>query len=209
MSKISDPAQRQTLMEYDSEGNLINIVAPDNSTSQWQYDDDHHMIGEIDGEGNTATATYDQFGRASSATQEDGSVVRLNPLETQGLSSFSSTSAPIGKISQNTSYVDANGNVTQSKLDGAGQKISSLDAEGRTETVKRNQENLITSKIDARGFETKYTYDELGNVLTVEESLTSASNLRDQILIVNFLELLLSGLKSVSGSWLVRIQKYR
>ena len=190
VSSIIDPAQRETLMEYDELGNLISITDPDHSSSQWQYDDSHHMIGEIDPEGNSASATYDQFGRARSATQEDGSVVRVNPIETQGLYSPDVTtklgSAPIaGRANNDISYVDANSNVMQSELDVFGQTVGSVDGGGQTGKIERNQENLINLKTDARGFDTFYTYDEQGNVLTIEDTLTTANNIGNNALIIN------------------------
>jgi RHS repeat-associated protein len=191
VSKITDPAQRKTLMEYDRDGNLINITAPDNSTFGWQYDNSHHMVGEIDASGNTATATYDQFGRASTATQEDGSVVRVDPVQTQRLYPTQATANPltfplafVDNAELTGTYADANGNVIQSELDALGQRVGAIDGGGNTGTVERNEENLITSRTDAKGFETNYTYDERGNVLSITEQLASGStaNLPDKAL---------------------------
>ena len=180
VSKITDPANRETLLEYDAAGNLTKITNPDNSLYQWEYDNDHHMVSEIDPLGNRSEAVYDQFGRATQATQEDGAVVKVNPIQTQGLYSSELTSSPfnsplafIENEGLTATYADGNGNVMESGLDTSGQRVTSLDGEGQTGHVERNKENLITNQTNARGNLTNYTYDQRGNVLAIAEEVFS------------------------------------
>jgi YD repeat-containing protein len=76
-----------------------------------------------------------------------------------------------------SSFADGNGNVEVSELDQAGQVVSSLDREGSSVSdIERNADNLISSSVDGRGFKTEYTYDEQGNVLTIQDSLSLAND---------------------------------
>ena len=175
---ITDPGERITYLEYDREGNLVNITNPDDTTNSWSYDDEHHMIGEIDANNNQATASYDQFGRANRATTKDGSVVKVDPIQTQGLynpeataSFFSAPAAYLETSTLTASYADENGRVIQTQLDTSGQRVAAIDGEGDTTRTERNSDNLISNQTDARGFETNYTYDERGNVVLISQEI--------------------------------------
>jgi YD repeat-containing protein len=192
VSKITDPGVRVTQLEYDAAGNLTRITDPDGATRTWSYDANRLMVSEIDQRGNQERATYDQFGRAESAQLKDGSTVQVDPLQTQGLYSPEATinplSAPNALIETKTptaAYVDELGNVTVTEVDRAGQAISAVDGGGQLPTTERNQQNLITKSTDGRGNETKYTYDEQGNVLTIEDGLSLANNAGGNALIIN------------------------
>jgi RHS repeat-associated protein len=194
VSKITDPGVRVTQLEYDTAGNLTRITDPDGATRTWSYDANRLMVSEIDQRGNLEQATYDQYGRAESAQLKDGSTVQVDPLQTQGLYSPEATIKPLSApnalienttATPTTAYADSNGNVTVTEVDKAGQAISAFDGGGQLPTTERNQQNLITSKTDARGFNTDYTYDKQGNVLTIEDSLTLTNNVGNKVLIVN------------------------
>ena len=195
VSTITAPGSRVTQLEYDQAGNLTRITDPDGTARTWSYDENRLMVGETDQRGNQEQAFYDQYGRADSAQLKDGSTVQVDPLQTQGLYSPEATinplSAPNALIETQTptaAYVDPNGDVTVTEVDRAGQEISSFDEAGQLPTTERNDKNLITNSTDGRGNETKFTYDEQGNVLSIEDSLTLANNAGGNALIINGLE---------------------
>lgn len=176
VERIIDPAGRETLLEYDEAGNLIGITDPDGEQRTWEYDDERHMTAEIDKRGNRESAYYDFAGRADRGVLKDGSKLYYDPIQVEGLYPLEATidpnnAPPVFQLEQEleSSYADANGDVTNYQIDGAGQIISSTDGAGTLPTVERNEENLITSQTDARGFEDFYTYDEQGNVLSIRE----------------------------------------
>ena len=179
VSLITEPAGRETSLEYDLDGNLIRITDPDGSSRTWSYDNDRHMVSETDQRGNKEQAFYDEFGRAEKAIQKDGSIIQVNPLQTQGLFSPELTTNPLtcskALVENGTpvaTYADGNGNVTQAELDRAGQNVASVDGGGSTGNIERNEDNLITTRINSLGDRTDYIYDENGNVIQTIEELT-------------------------------------
>ena len=192
VSTITDPGDRTTQLEYDQAGNLTRITDPDGTIRSWSYDEDRLMVAETDQRGNQEQAFYDQYGRADRAILKDGSTVQVDPLQTQGLYSPEATinplAAPNALIETQTptaTYIDSNGDVTVTEVDRAGQAIASFDEVGQLPITERNDNNLITNSTDGRGNETKFTYDEQGNVLTIEDSLTLANNAGGNALIIN------------------------
>ena len=71
-----------------------------------------------------------------------------------------------------SSFADANGNVTSTQLNGAGQFVSRTDGAGPLPSAERDANNLVTKLTDGRGNTTSFTYDERGNLLTVRDSLS-------------------------------------
>jgi YD repeat-containing protein len=61
------------------------ITDPDGTRNQYGYDDHHLLSSSIDKTGQLRTGIYDEYGRATTATREDGSTVQIRPLEVQGL----------------------------------------------------------------------------------------------------------------------------
>ena len=175
VTAITDPAGRVTQLQYDEFGNLISVTDPDNSTRTWEYDNFHHLVAEVDQRGNREETVYNFAGRAVGATRKDGSVVRVNPVQTQGLYSPEATinplSSPVAGPTNDavSSYANGNGNVRVTELDQAGQLVNAWDREGLLPSVARNKYNLVTSRTNGRGFVTTYKYDEQGNVLRIQD----------------------------------------
>ncbi|MGB3494710.1 MAG: exosortase-dependent surface protein XDP2 [Elainellaceae cyanobacterium] len=176
VASITDPDGRVTQMGYDAVGNLIQITDPDGTFRTFTYDDEHHMTGEMDKRGVSETSIYDFAGRVDKSIRKDRSEVDVNPVQVQGLYRpeetidplnapfvFQLPDEPIG------SYVDANGNTTNSELDQAGQRASATDDVGVLSSVLRNDQNLVSISSDAVGNVTQFTYDGNGNLLSTQE----------------------------------------
>ena len=179
VSSIVDPADRVTQFEYDTNGNLTRVTDPDGTFRTWEYDELHHIVAEVDKRGFREEMEYDFAGRALKATRKDGSVLQYNPVQVQGLApavvtSNLNTAPSSSRIVETTaSFVDGNGEVSIIALNRAGQRLSSDDAIGNTGSLTYNDEILLTSSIDARGFRTDYVYDAFGNLITVQDSISS------------------------------------
>ena len=179
ITKITDPALRETILAYDADGNLIQITDADATERQFEYDSRHHVTAETDKRGQREETVFDFAGRVNEVIRKDGSSITYMPVQTQGLFRPDQTTTLAGAppspdlgsqaVAQ---YVDANGNVTQSTLDRAGQRVTATDGNGVRPTVQRNDENLITRFTDGRGNETLFTYDDRGNVTSVSDRIS-------------------------------------
>jgi len=182
VNRITDPAGRVTRLNYDAVGNLIEIIDPDNSSRSWEYDNKSHIIAEIDKRGFKEETVYDEFGRAKSAKHSDGSVVKINPLQVQGLYSPSETVNPLSppltqnQVKNTAPYTDGNGHVTNTTLDAAGQAVTGSDSVGLLPTVNRNSDNLVTTSTTGEGNQTNYTYDDKGNVTSIVENVGESNS---------------------------------
>ena len=61
--RITDPALQQTVLEYDAQGNLTKITDPDSTARQFEYDNSHHLIAEIDKRGGSLDAIESGFAK--------------------------------------------------------------------------------------------------------------------------------------------------
>ncbi|NEQ48278.1 MAG: hypothetical protein F6K00_33985 [Leptolyngbya sp. SIOISBB] len=181
LSSITDPANRITQFAYDTAGNLTQITDPDRTIRTFEYDQDHHMTAEVDKRGNREEAFYDFAGRATHAIDKTGAVIQVSPAQTKGLyrPELTSVTSNVPAVStqafDSASYADANGNVSQYTLDAAGQTLSSMDGGGSRGLSERNADNLVTQRFNGRGQATRYTYDEQGNLLSVEDEISRGS----------------------------------
>ncbi len=183
VTAITDPSNRVTRLKYNNAGNLIEITDPDGTKRKWEYDNNRHITAEIDKRGNREETFYDFAGRADRAVLKDGSEIEVEPVQVQGLYRPTETLDPLnapvatalGPVE--ASYVDANGNQITHLLDQMGQIVASFDEVGQLPTVERNEDNLITRRTNARGNITLFTYDEQGNLLTVEDELSGGNSI--------------------------------
>lgn len=179
ISSIVDPANRTTQFDFDAQGNLIRVTDPDGTFRTWGYDDNHHIVSEVDQRGFREEMQYDFAGRAKQATRKDGSVLRYNPVQTQGLFPPSATTSPgsapnaSSRDAAISTFVDGNGVVTQVELNRAGQSTARTDGVGSQGTVVYSDQLLPISMTDARGFTSQYTYDSRGNLTSVVDAISA------------------------------------
>ena len=180
ITAIIDPANRSTILEYDSAGNLTRIIDPDGEARTFGYDSQHHIVSEIDKRGNREQTFYDFAGRATKAIRKDGTELMVAPVQVQGLyrpeETIDPLNAPVALVPGEVESfaADASGNVTRNLLDNAGQTVNSVDSAGFLPSVSRNDENLVTERVNGRGRTTTYEYDERGNVITIADEISGS-----------------------------------
>ena len=180
---IVDPANRVTQFEYDAAGNLTRLIDSDGTSSSWTYDDSHRLVSDTDQRGFSSSIEYDFAGRAARAMRRDGSVLEYNPVQVQGLSApgltLDPTTAPATLKTGRAvaSFVDGNGQVTQVELNQAGQRINANDGTGGAGSFTYNDEILVVSSTDGRGFRTDYAYDASGNLISVQDEISSGGGI--------------------------------
>jgi RHS repeat-associated protein len=180
VTSISDPAGRTTILSYDPHGNLISISDPDGSQNSYGYNEKHLLSSSIDKIGQVRTGTYDEFGRAKTATREDGSTIQITPVEVQGLlnSQQSTNLANIPVVDSTpfralSSYTDGNGYVSKTVLNQYGKVISQADNAGAFISNTYNSNGLIDSRSNGNKETTNYQYDERGNVTSTQIDYSS------------------------------------
>ncbi|MHB8953754.1 MAG: FG-GAP-like repeat-containing protein [Pirellulaceae bacterium] len=181
LDTVTDPAGRITRMQYDADGNLTRMTDPDGSFRTFVYDAQHHMVGEVDQLGQSEHAEYGFHGRVTGVTRKDGSTAAFNAVQVQGLLPPRATSDPFrpaqgGSLGDPIArYTDARGNVIAATLDRAGQEVASSDSVGNLPAVQRNEDNLVISSTDARGFISEFSYDTRGNLLSISDDISRIS----------------------------------
>ena len=178
ISKITDPASRSVSFLYDSSGNLISATDVGNGVTSFTYDPNHLLLTMTDPRNGVTTNTYDTLGRV--LTQKD-------PLNR--VTSFSY--APSG-----TTITDPKGNVTVdtyennklvSRTQGAGTpqaatwtygydvatfgRNSVTDPNGNQTASTYDSRGNLLSSTDALQRSTSYTYDSLNDPLTITDPL--------------------------------------
>jgi len=146
---------------YNTAGSLATVTYPDQTTEQYTYDSNHHMLTMQDRRGNVwVTNQYDPNGRVIKQTYADNTAYQF---------AYTTNSSNVVTA---TTVTDPNGNQEQVAFDPVSSYPSSItQAYGtslaQTTTFNREASGLVDSQMDALGRTTAYTYDALGNVLSV------------------------------------------
>lgn len=178
VTAIVDPANRRTEIGYDDAGNLVSITDPDATSRKFDYDRQHRLTAETNKNGDTEQIEYDWAGRIQQFTRADGSVIRYAPAQSRAfvppeLTSDPTTAPPAVSLGRQaiTSVADANGNVTRTRLDRAGQTVTAADGAGTLPSFVRSPDNRVTEFTDGRGNVTFMTYDDRGNVTSIADPI--------------------------------------
>jgi len=178
VDSIESPGNRVTKLRYDELGNLECIIDADTTTREFSYDDNHLLIGEKNQLGHSESITYGSDGLVRSVQRSDRSVIELTSAQVNNLGTppdDQGMGLPRSRLLQaSTATVSrGNGQVTDYSLDRHGQSMSSVDGAGASGSIARNDNNLVSSVVDARNNITSYDYDNRGNLTQTTETLTS------------------------------------
>jgi len=107
----TDALNQTTVNYYDLAGNLIQTVAPDNSTTTYVYGSENQLLSVADALNRVTAYTYDGFGNVSAITQADGSAYQY---DYNAAGQLLSQTDPLGVT---TAYTyNYNGQVTQTEI---------------------------------------------------------------------------------------------
>jgi RHS repeat-associated protein len=154
---------------YNTTGTLSTVTYPDSTSEKYTYDSNNRMLTMQDRRGNVwVTNQYDTNGRVIKQTFADNTSYQF------GYTTNSSN------VVTTTTITDPNGNQEQVQFDPVSSyPTSDTRAYGtslaQTTTYVREASGLVDRETDALGRTTAFTYDGLGNVLSVTQ-LSGTSN---------------------------------
>ncbi|MDA0244168.1 MAG: DUF6531 domain-containing protein [Chloroflexi bacterium] len=139
------------LYEYDSAGNLIEVIAPDETETTAAYNSWGQVTSITDAGGRTTTFTYNS----------NGDLIRTDyPDDTFSISTYDASG-------RETSFTDANGHTVYFDYDQRDNITRIRDPKGQDSLFVYDPNDLLTRATDRRSGESIYQYD--GNLkLTAE-----------------------------------------
>ena len=160
MGRLEDPLDRLTRFQYDSNGNLTSLIAPDNTASVFTYDQKGNVLTSRNTLGQQVKFAYEPtFNQLTSVQDQKG-----NPLSYSYDNKGNLTGITYADGSQETFSRDAFGNVSLS-----------TNRRGQPIEYTYNSRGLLTRKQYTDGTFAAFTYDGRGNLLSAIDADSSVS----------------------------------
>ena len=175
-----DPRGVETLMQYDTRGDLTRTVAGVNTATPVvtavAFDADGRRIQSRDGSDATAGTTYDALGRATGSS--DGLGLAAGQVVYDDAGRVVARADALGNV---TSYAydalgrlvattDALGNATTTVYDAKGNVVGTVDPLGHRTTSVYDADDRLVQSVDALGNVATTAYDVLGRVLSATDA---------------------------------------
>lgn len=161
----TDAAGGVTTYSYDEAGNVVAIIDAEGRTARFEYDLMNRRTAVIDATGYRTETTYNLRGEPVAVTNANGETVKFE----------------MDAIGRRTAVVDAQGFRTEFKYDAHGNLTCTIDANAQAGSQAKNtlgcsesrtydELHRVTKLVNALNGETVFTYDLLGNRLTVRDA---------------------------------------
>lgn len=184
-----DAAGNATRYRYDPSGNVLGITNPDNYLLSFDYDQGDHVIKAYDQRGNAVTRTLDLDGKVRTVTDPNGNMVTYDyyaaPAATGSIPKDGRlkrvTQPKIQSFTQGRAVeydYDENGNVvkqTEFPADGSASRIILTTYDELNRPTRIVGPVFTDATFGSIRPVTRYTYDNLGNVLTVAAGRTDST----------------------------------
>ncbi|MBF0547234.1 MAG: RHS repeat protein [Candidatus Riflebacteria bacterium] len=172
----TDLSKRVTRFEYDSVGNLVKTIYPDDSYEAFSYDTENRLISRTDELGYVTSFEYDPLGRL---------IATRDPAGNRWESSYDVVGRKIADkdpVNHVTSYVydtldrlisttRADGTIVKNEFDIFGNLLKSIDATGATWTWQYDALNRQIRAIQPNTASSTTTFDAAGQVVAESDTL--------------------------------------
>ena len=170
IENLNSAREAESGYSYDKAGCLTSVVDAENGTSSYEYDQVGRITAQIDPNGGRSEYSYDSMGRIIESVTALGSKNKyaynaVGLLKEAENARGQKTSYTYYKNGWIKSFTDEIGTVSYTYA-GNGNVLTVTDENG-TITREYNEMNLVTKYTDFRGNTIDYSYDQLGNLVTL------------------------------------------
>jgi RHS repeat-associated protein len=148
LERIENASAGQTLLNYDAQQNLHQLVTPDGAESRWEFDSLGRCIQSFDPKGNRQERTFDRLNRVIKQREADGNTRQIN-YDHEG----------------NIIRAQDKQHDIQFEYQGFNRLKARSEAGTKVKFAYNTEENLI-GILNEHGFAYRFTYDARGEVQT-------------------------------------------
>jgi len=182
LTTVTDPRGNTTKMDYDLNGNLIEVKDALNNVTKMNYDQHGHVTQTRDPLGNISAFEYDNYGALSKVTDPLG---RITQLTRDNLSRVTQTRDPSNKLTlfeydikgNLTKVTDALNGITEYGYTGGcagcggGDLLASVkDAKNQTTSFQYDLQKRLTGTTNPLSQSKSFAYDKKGNLTSVTDA---------------------------------------
>jgi RHS repeat-associated protein len=169
---VTDQLGQRTVNGYDAAGRLTSIKAPNGAETKFEYDKNGNVSAMTDASGRVTKYEYDGVNRLIKSTLPDGKFATTVWTEANTKKSekdFNGNEKSYEydgawRLKKVTMTAGGSGQVTAFEYDEVGNKVSQLDAEGRTTRWAYDANFRVTGRILPNGESEQFAYDAAGNM---------------------------------------------
>lgn len=157
---IAYPDIGSIIYNYDQSGRLTSIIYPDQTTVAYSYDQDGRLISVTDAHGNVTSYAYDNTtNNIVKKTLPNGVFTSYSYDLAKRVTDVANKKSDGSIISSYHYIYDANSNITQ--------EVETTDTGTTTKNYTYDKLNRLTNATYSDGTYETYTYDAMGNRLTM------------------------------------------
>jgi len=166
-----------TVYHYDSQYRTTKIEYPDGTVETKEYDTSNNISRVVDKQGVEMKYTYDSKGNILTQTRGDGKIRAFEYNTFNQVTKVTDYDESIGSMEYDvygllTRVTKSDGTEESYTYDSKHRMVTRKDANENVTTYEyHDDKNWVSKIIDARGNETEYLYNSMGQLITVIDSL--------------------------------------
>jgi len=193
LTSIIDHQQNKTVLGYDSQFNVSELILADSTRSVWEFDSLGRNTEFIDGAGNRTQRKFDLIGNAIEIAEPDGNIRKLEydgeenvvlakdkqhevKFAYTGMNRLALREENKTKIEfhynteeELTSILNEKNSKYTFKLDPLGNILEEKGFDGLTRNYKRDKSGKTKTVVRPGGILTEYEYNDVGRVTTIKQ----------------------------------------